>query len=92
MSNASTDLGVITALLERLEKYRLPQALKLKEKVDQGELLDDADMEFLEAVFADSKKIQPILERNPKYQDLATRLTNLYREITEKALENERNQ
>ena len=44
------------ALLERFEKYRLPAALKLKEKVDNGGLLDKRDMMFLETIEKDSKK------------------------------------
>lgn len=89
MDKKDQELGVIMALLERLEKYRLPAALKLKEKVDGGAILDKRDMAFLEKVFADSEKIQPLLDRHPEYQDLATRMTSLYSEITAKALENE---
>jgi hypothetical protein len=92
LKNSDNDLGVITALLERFEKYRLPAALKLKEKVDNGGLLDKRDMMFLETVEADSKKIQPLLDKYPQYDELVTRATNLYREITAKALENEKNQ
>ena len=92
MKNSDNDLGVITALLERFEKYRLPAALKLKEKVDNGGLLDKRDMMFLETVEADSKKIQPLIDKHPQYDELVKRATNLYREITAKALENENNQ
>ena len=92
MKNSDNDLGVITALLERFEKYRLPAALKLKEKVDNGGLLDKRDMMFLETVEADSKKIQPLIDKHPQYDELVKRATNLYREITAKALENEKNQ
>lgn len=92
MKKSDNDLGVITALLERFEKYRLPAALKLKEKVDNGGLLDNRDMMFLETVEADSKKIQPLIDKYPQYDELVKRATNLYREITAKALENEKNQ
>jgi len=92
MSTPDKDLGVIMALLERFEKFRLPAALKLKEKVDNGGLLDNRDMEFLEKMTADGEKIQPLIDRYPKYEELARRATNLIREITAKALENEKNQ
>ena len=48
------------ALLQRLEKYRLPTALKLKEKVDRGEMMDKSDMTFLDQMAADAKKIKPV--------------------------------
>lgn len=89
MNRPDKDLGVIMVLLQRLEKYRLPAVLKLKEKVDRGEMLGKRDMAFLDKMMADAKKIQPILDRNPKYQELANRVTNLFNEITQKALENE---
>lgn len=92
MNKPDKDLGVVMALLERFEKYRLPAALQLKEKVDGGELLNKRDMMFLEAVESDAKKIQPLLDKYPKYDELVKRATNLFREITAKALENEQNQ
>ena len=87
----STDkeAGVIQALVERLEKQRLPMALALKEKVDQGGLLNEADIAFLEEVFAGSAQLKPMLDTHPEWQDLAARMIGLYGEITAKALENE---
>lgn len=87
----STDkeAGVIQALVERLEKQRLPMALALKKKVDQGGLLNEADIAFLEEVFAGTAQLKPMLDTHPEWQDLAARMIGLYGEITAKALENE---
>jgi hypothetical protein len=87
----STDkeAGIIQALAERLEKQRLPIAIELKAKVDQGGLLNGADIAFLEEVFADARQLKPLLDAHPEWQDLAARMLGLYGEITAKALENE---
>ncbi|MGH2523852.1 MAG: hypothetical protein ACREXX_00200 [Gammaproteobacteria bacterium] len=90
MSESSEDVGLITVLLQRLETQRLPRALALKDKVDRGELLDDFDIGFLEEVFADASNVRPLVVQHPEYQDLAARMMNLYKEITDKALENEK--
>jgi hypothetical protein len=87
----STDreAGVIQALAERLEKQRLPMALALKAKVDEGGLLNEADIAFLEEVLKGSAQLKTLLDAHPEWQDLAARMTALYGEITARALENE---
>jgi hypothetical protein len=90
MSESSQDLGLITVLLKRLQTQRLPRALALKERVDRGERLTDFDLAFLKEVFADTGQVKPFLDRYPEYRELAARLVNLYKEITDKALENEK--
>jgi len=82
--------GIVLALLERMEKQRLPRALDIKERVDRGELLNDSDIEFLEHVFADASKARPVIDKHPEWHELVTRLLSLYTEITDRALENEK--
>lgn len=88
-SQETKDAGVLAVIVTRMEQQRLPRAIDLKAKVEQGGVLDDLDIEFLEGVFADSSELKPLLARHPEYQDLAARMMALYREITTKALENE---
>lgn len=90
MVDESKDAGLIQVLAARLESQRLPRALSLKEKVDQGDTLDDYDISFLEEAFVDARKAQPLVERHPEWEALATKIIHLYKEITEKALENEK--
>jgi hypothetical protein len=90
MTETSKDAGVIQALVERLEKLRLPTALALKEKVDKGEPLNQFDIAFLDEVFEDATRIKPLLDQHPEWQELAARMMHLYHEITVKALQNEK--
>lgn len=90
MSEPSTQAGTIQVLVERFEKQRLPRALRLKEKVDNGGRLDEADIEFLEKVFHDAQYVKPLVDKNPEWQELTARAVSLYEAITAKALENEK--
>ena len=90
MTDNSSDAGVIAAIVERFEKFRLPSLLELKEKVDQGERLNDREIEYLEQVLSDADKNRALVERNPEWKDISARVISLYNEITGKALENEK--
>ena len=90
MAKLSKDDGVIAALAKRLVEQRLPRALALKERIDRGEVLTDLDIEFLEEVFADASAARPLMTSDPTVQDVAGRMVQLYKEIMDKALENEK--
>ncbi len=85
------EIGVLTVLMERLEKHRLPRILSLKEKVDGGQALNEMDLDFLEMVMSDAKMALPWIDSHPEYQLLASKLVGLYNEITEKDLQLEKN-
>ena len=90
MTENSHDTGVLTALVERLEKRRIPRALDIKEKVDRGELLDEWDAEYMEKIIADAQDALKLVDDNPQYQELYARVADIYEDITRKAPENER--
>jgi hypothetical protein len=90
MTQSSKDTGVILALMQRFNEQRLPETLALKKRVEQGERLSEYDIEFLEKVFSDANHVMPLIDKHPELQSIATRAVSLYKEITEKALENEK--
>ena len=89
MSEVSKQTGIITVLAKRMVEERLPKALALKERVDQGELLNELDLNFLEQVVEDANTVWPLAQNNPRVLEVAGRVMQLYREITDKALANE---
>ena len=90
MTQPSKDTGVILALMERFNEQRLPRALELKKKVEQGGCLSEPDIAFLDEVFRDANHVMPLVDQHPKLEPIATRAISLFKEITEKALENEK--
>jgi hypothetical protein len=89
MSNDTEDTGIIEALLQRLNDFRLPRLLELKDRVDAGETLTESDMDFLEQSLEDANSSRALIERHPEFHTLAGKLTALYHEIIAKGLENE---
>ena len=90
MTNKQDDAGVIAVLIQRLESQRLPKLLEIKALVDRGERLNDHDLRFLQEVLSDARQVAPMIANHPELGVLASKLTTLYREITETALANEK--
>ncbi len=90
MDQNEKDKGVIMVLLERFNKQRLPRALALMKKVDSGELLDDYEHKYIEEIQKDASQVRLLVERNPEYKDLMAKAINLWNEIIEKDIENQK--
>lgn len=90
MNSKPNDSGVIQAMLERFNEQRLPKALEMKTKVERGETLETFEVDFLADILADARAMHGLLDRNPEYEPLVIKALDLYKEITEKALANEK--
>lgn len=90
MQHTEREEGTIHALLEVFAKQRLPRALEIKKRVDEGEVLNELDIEFLERVFRDANENRSHIVRFPEYSDIVNMAVHIYHDITEKALENEK--
>ena len=84
------DKGVFFVLLLRFEKYTLPRAMLLKERVEQGEKLSQDDIDFLNTALTNIKKYKYLIDKNPDYHQLEARAIWLYTQIIQLALENEK--
>lgn len=90
MTQSSEDTGVILALMERFNKQRLPRVLELKKRVEQGHCLSEPDIDFLDKIFKDANHTMPLVDKHPNLQPIVSRAISLYKEITTRALENEK--
>ncbi len=79
----------ITALLKRFSQQRFPRAQDLEKRVNAGGTLSEADVNYLESVFYEAKYILPLADRHPEHQLLLSKAIHMYKDIMQKALENE---
>lgn len=88
--NGATSQGVVLALLEELNDRHIPRLLKLKDKVEAGECLDDFDLRFLKDAIETAEEAKALVHQHPELNDLAGQLFHLYNHITDQALKNKR--
>jgi hypothetical protein len=89
MEQSEKELGITIAVFDRFEKQTLPDLLWIKGRVDNGELLSDGDMEFLEQISKNAIEIKPLVDDQPKWQSLYADAIKLYEDIIAKALANQ---
>ncbi len=89
MEHVNKEMGIAITIMERFEKQTLPDLLWIKGRVDNGELLSDGDMEFLEQISQNATDVKPLVDAQPEWQSLYASAINLYEEIIAKGLENQ---
>ena len=91
MSDSESEVAVIYALVERFETQRLPRLLEIKERVDQGGVLSERDIQFMSEIAHDAQRGKRLVDRHPDWQRYCAEVIHLFEEVAEKALENEKN-
>ena len=91
MSPDVRDIGAFAALTYRIEQFRLPRILQLREKVASGKTLSSADLHYISTSLDRTRLVLPLTDRHPEYQEFVTRLLGQYMYVVSAGLENERN-
>ena len=89
VSDSSSELAVIYALIERFEKQRLPRLLEIKNRVDGGGVLTEIDIQFMFEIANDAQRSKRLIDRHPEWHSFCAEVIHLFEEVMEKALENE---
>jgi len=82
--------GLITVLMEQFESRQLERALNLQRAVSAGARIEDHDWHFLEGACRQAVYTKSLVDAFPQYQPLFLQTVHLYKEISARALENER--
>ena len=82
-------LGIFHSLMLEFEQHRLPRLLRLKDKVDSGKVINDVDFEFLRKEIKDACTTKHLTVVYPELEEFCLQLGHLYKELCDKALENE---
>ena len=82
-------LGVFHSLMQEFEQHRLPRLLRLKDKVDNGETINDVDFQFLCKEINDACTIKHLTVIYPELEDFCLQMGHMYKELCDKAVENE---
>ena len=83
------DSSLLTVILVDFEREKVPRALSLLDKVNDGDLIDDFDIFFLEQIFSEAQSLMPLFDRHPEFQTVGAQILALCEEITHQAFENE---
>lgn len=82
-------LGVLHSLMQEFEQHRLPRLLRLKDKVDRGETINDVDFDFLCKEIKDACVTKHLIVNYPELEEFCLQLGHLFKELCDEAVENE---
>ena len=82
--------GVMQSLLQEFERHHLPRILRLKDKVDRGEAINEVDFEFLCKEVNDACTTKHLIVNYPELEEFCLRVGHMFKELCDKAVENEK--
>ncbi len=82
------ELGMVQAGLHRFNEFVLPALRRMKEKVDNGEVLSERETAQLEDQIKRGKRSEAFAEKHPEYQSLIDSANEIYDYIAAKSAEN----
>jgi hypothetical protein len=88
MKQEEADKGVIAVLLKRFETESYPRAQSIKKYIDEGAVLNDRDLSYLEETLEHAHQIMTLIARHPEYAALAKEAMLMYEEIMSKSQQN----
>ena len=82
-------IGIVQSLVQEFEQHRLPRLFRLKDKLDNGDPINDVDLEYLCKEIKDAGLAMHMTVNYPEMRDFCLSMSHLYKEICDEALENE---
>jgi len=83
-------IGIAQSLVQEFEQHRLPRMLRLKEKVDNGNVINDVDFDLLCTDIKDANLAMHMMVNYPELQEFCLQMAHLYKEICDQAVANEK--
>jgi hypothetical protein len=89
MTQDERNAALVSAMLRHLNTRQLPKLFAMKERLDRGERVDPEDIRYIHDCLRHTLWVRYLCERHPDLRAICTHVTGLYKDITERALENE---
>jgi hypothetical protein len=88
-SVAEIELGTLTVTVQRVVLYRIPRALRLKQRLDEGVELSEYELGYLAALAEETRLIAPLLRKHPEWRSITNRMIQLCVDLSNDAMDNE---
>ena len=84
------DIQILTVVLKMLKQEHIPRLQRMMKRLNQGEKLSAYEIHDLKRIYDSTMKNFRLVERNPEYMELAMRYIELYTDVVNKAVENDK--